>query len=119
MVSRGECFAITSVISLLEGLVLPICNQDTWLIRKFHKFFYQTRIKTIEITAQVAEGAAELRAVHKIQIADSIQLATALDTKSAYFLTNDKALTIVPGVKVLVLDEFKIKPNLDEPKTDS
>jgi predicted nucleic acid-binding protein len=120
MVSRGECLAITSAISVLEGLVLPIRNQDAWLIRKFRNFFYHTRVKTVDISSRVAEEAAELRALHnKIQLADAIQIATALDIKAACFLTNDKELTVVPGIKVLILDDCKIQPKSDISKTDS
>lgn len=120
MVSSGECFAITSVISVLEGLVLPIRNRDAWLVRKFHTFFYQTRVKTVEISSQVAAEAAKIRAAHnKIHTADAIQIAAALHTKAEYFLTNDKELAAVSGIKVLVLDDLKVQLKSDQPKTDS
>lgn len=120
MVSRGKCLAITSVISLLEELVLPVRNKDIWLVRKFQRFFYQTRVRTVEISSQIAEDAAELRALHtKLQIADAIQIATALSTNAAYFLTNDRELPVVSGTKVLITDNLKTKLESNKPETDS
>ena len=108
MVAEGECSAITSIMSLMEGLVLLIRNDDKFLIRRFRNFFYHTRIRMVEITSSVAEEAARLRATYKdLKGADAIQLATALYTKADFFLTNDKRLASISGINVLVLDDLK------------
>ena len=107
MVEKDECVAITSVVSITEGLVLPIRNKDDMLINKFRNFFYHTRIQTVEVTAQIAEEAVRLRAAHNIHTPDAIQVATAILAGASAFLTNDFKLASIPDIKVLVLDKLK------------
>ena len=107
VVAKGECLAVTSVMSLLEGLVAPTRNNDTELIRKFHNLFYYTRIQTIEFTSQIAEEAARLRAFNNIKTPDAIQVATAITAQASVFLTNDIKLSSISGIQVLVLDKLK------------
>jgi predicted nucleic acid-binding protein len=118
---NNECSMTTSVITLLEGLVMPVRVGDTKLIRKWYDFLYTTdNLETVEITPDVAEVAARLRAVHtKLKTPDAIQVATALYKKADFFLTNDKDLASISGVNVLVLDDLKVQLLADKPKTDS
>lgn len=109
MVGDGKCSVVTSIISVLEGLVLPVRNNDEELINKFREFFYLTRhIKTVDVTSEIAEKAARIRALHTtIKAPDAIQLATAISSGASVFLTNDVQLASIPDIKVLVLDRLK------------
>lgn len=48
--------------------------------------------------------AARLRAVHNLCTPDAIQVATVLQAGAIAFLTNDARLTVVPDIRVIVLD---------------
>lgn len=116
---NGECSIITSVITLLEGLVRPIRIGDTNLVRQWYDFLYTTGgLTTVGISPQIAEAASRLRAFHNIKTPDAIQLATALSMKADFFLTNDRKLASIPGINVLVLDDLKSQSRSTEQKTD-
>jgi predicted nucleic acid-binding protein len=66
------------------------------------------------LTSSVAEKAAQLRATYKLFTPDSIQMATAINQKASFFLTNDMHLPVIPGLKMLVLDVLKAQSQ-DQP----
>ncbi len=104
---HGE-FAVTSVMSLLEALVVPLRRGDTDLARKYRDILSKTRgLTTMSIFSSIAEEAAKLRASYNIRTPDAIQMATATSARAKFFLTNDKRLPSLPGLQVLVLDDLK------------
>ncbi len=113
MLDNGECSIVTSVITLLEGLVKPMRTNDGASISKWYGFLYTTgNLETVDITPQIAERAARLRAArlkvaHNIHTPDAIQVATAISSGAAIFLTNDAQLASIPDIKVLVLKNLK------------
>jgi predicted nucleic acid-binding protein len=107
-VHKGECSAVTSVLTLLEGLVVPIRKNDTELIRDYHDLLYELKvILTISVFPYIAEEASRLRASYNIRTPDAIQLATAITAGASFFLTNDLALPSLPNIKILTLDDLK------------
>ena len=107
-VQKGECSAVTSVWTFLEGLVVPIRKNDTDLIREYHDFLFELQnILTISVFPSIAQEASRLRASYNIRTPDAIQLATAITAKASFFLTNDLALPSLPNIKILMLDDLK------------
>ena len=107
-VDRGDFTVITSIITLLEVLVLPIRNGDTGLTQKCRTILFDpNNLQTVLFDKEVAEEAALLRAFHKIRTPDSIQMATAIHEGASYFLTNDLELPSLPNLKVLTLDALR------------
>lgn len=105
---RHELRVVTSIITLLEVLVNPIKQNDVRMTTKYRNILLKTRdLSMIALSPSIAEEAARLRAVYKLHTADAVEVATALNSKAAFFLTNDKRLAIVSDVKVLVLDDLK------------
>ena len=107
-VSRGECAVVTSVMTWLEGLVIPtrVGNRD--LIRQYYDLLFYTRgITTYSLFPNTAKEAARLRAFHNIRTPDSIQMATAIIGGASIFLTNDIRLPSLPGLKTLVLENLR------------
>ena len=106
-VDRGDCSVVSSIVTFLEGLVIPIRQGNTDLVRQYHNLLFKTKgLKTIFLDQQIAEEAARLRAFHKIRTPDSIQVATAITMEAAFFLTNDKRLPSLPNLKILMLDDL-------------
>jgi len=105
---HGEFAVVTSVMSLLEALVVPLRRGDTDLARKYRDILSKTRgLTTMSIFSSIAEEAAKLRASYNIRTPDAIQMATATFARAKFFLTNDKRLPSLPGLQVLVLDDLK------------
>lgn len=105
---HGEFAVVTSVMSLLEALVVPLRRGDTDLARKYRDILSETRgLTTMSIFSSIAEEAAKLRASYNIRTPDAIQMATATFARAKFFLTNDKRLPSLPGLQVLVLDDLK------------
>lgn len=63
---------------------------------------------TIEVFPDIAEIAAQLRAVHNLRSLDAIQMAAAIREGASFFLTNDVRLPSLPGLTVLVLEELRV-----------
>ncbi len=108
MVSKKECSVVTSVMTLVEGLILPLRAKDYEWERKYYTFLYSIDgVKTCDVSPNIAERAARLRATHNITAPDAIQVATAITARASVFLTNDAQLSSIPGIKVLVLKNLK------------
>ena len=106
-VDRGDCSVVSSIVTFLEGLVIPIRQGNTDLVRQYHNLLFKTKgLKTIFLDQQIAEEAARLRAFHKIRTPDSIQMVTVITMEAAFFLTNDKRLPSLPNLKILMLDDL-------------
>ena len=106
-VDRGDCSVVSSIVTFLEGLVIPIRQGNTDLVRQYHNLLFKTKgLKTIFLDQQIAEEAARLRAFHKIRTPHSIQMATVITMEAAFFLTNDKRLPSLPNLKILMLDDL-------------
>lgn len=108
VVDRGECKAVTSVISLLKVLVVPYRNSDMDLVRQYKDILFDTEsLSTVLLSPVIAEAAARLRASYTLRTPDSIQMATAIIEKASFFLTNDKQLPSLPNLKKLMVDDLK------------
>ena len=106
-IDAGNIDAITSTVTLLEVLVLPLRNNDKKLAQKYREvLLYSEGFTTYEMFHEVSELSAELRAKYNIKTPDAIQIATGILYGASAFLTNDPALEKVSEIKVVVLDDF-------------
>lgn len=107
-VQKNECAVVTSTITLLETLVVPLRHGDINLARQYRDILFKTKGHiTISLFPSIAEEAARLRASHNIGTPDSIQMATAIFGGASFFLTNDTRLPSLPNLKTLVLEDLK------------
>jgi predicted nucleic acid-binding protein len=107
---RGDFSVVTSIVTLLEVLVHPFRHGDAELAQQYRDILLNAEgLTTILLSRDIAEKAARLRAAHSIRTPDAIQLAAAIHQGASFFLTNDACLPSLPGLKVLVLDELKVR----------
>jgi predicted nucleic acid-binding protein len=107
-VQKNECAVVTSTITLLETLVVPLRHGNINLARQYRDILFKTKGHiTISLFPSIAEEAARLRASHNISTPDSIQMATAIFGGASFFLTNDTRLPSLPNLKTLVLEDLK------------
>jgi predicted nucleic acid-binding protein len=105
---RGEFSVVTSMVTLLETLVVPLRQRNVDLANQYRTVLLRNKsLKTIPLSLAIAEEAAELRAFHNIRTPDAIQMATAINEKASFFLTNDKKFPSTSKIKVLVLDDLR------------
>lgn len=106
--TRGELEIVTSVVTLLEVLIVPLRSGNAALAQKYREVLLNTPgLITVEASQEIAEAAANLRANYTIRTPDSLQMATAIVHNAECFLTNDIHLQAIPRLPVLVLDHIK------------
>lgn len=106
--TRGEFRVVTSIVTLLEALVYPLRQGDTLLAQQYRDILFNAEgLMTFQVTEDIAEVAAQLRAIYNLKTPDAIQLATAISEGASFFLTNDARLPSLPGLTVLVLDALR------------
>lgn len=82
---------VISGLTEMECLVMPLRQKNQLLINKFHDWFKQTEIVSIE--KEVFYQAAKLRAnFTSLKTPDALHLATALHHNCDEFWTNDNRL---------------------------
>ena len=105
-VEGGHITVATSTVTLLEVLVHPLRNNNNKLATEYRGILLKSKLVTYDISVQIAESAAQLRACHNIRTPDSIQIATAIQAGATHFLTNDIKLPSIPSLKILVLENL-------------
>lgn len=104
----GDIKVVTSVVTLVEALVLPLRNGDTKLAEQYREILFDTNnLFIIPLLREIAEEAAQLRTLYKFHTPDAIQIATAMNASASVFLTNDRQLQRASTIQVLVFDDLK------------
>ena len=100
--------AISSTLTLLEVLVVPYRVGDLPLAERYEDLLTRSRgLRLMEIDRAQLRAAAQLRGVHPgVKTSDAIQLCAALNGGCKSFVTNDRDLPPVPGLRVLQLKSY-------------
>jgi predicted nucleic acid-binding protein len=102
---RGALTLITSELSILEVLVMPLRLGDQNLLNDYNQFL-NSSIRLVPVTSDILRQAAELRADFKrLKTPDAIHLATAYAHKVGHFITNDQAFRSISNVPAIILDD--------------
>lgn len=106
-VAAGRVHAVTSALTMLEVLVLPLRNGDEATASSYRRILTgSANLTLVDIDHNVLTTAARLRATTKLRTPDAIQVATALEQRCRYFLTNDLRIPRVGDVEVIALSEL-------------
>ncbi|MBN2393035.1 MAG: PIN domain-containing protein [Anaerolineae bacterium] len=104
-IAEGQIEGITSTLTLTEVLALPMEKGQHDLCQTYRKLLTSAAHFTlVSIGSEIAERAAELRARYHLRTPDALQVAAALLNDCQAFLTNDKGLSRITEVEVLVLE---------------
>jgi predicted nucleic acid-binding protein len=103
----GSARAVTSVLTLMELTVQPLrlgrrsvaADYDASLARV-------SALSIIDIDREVALRAAQLRAAHRVDPADALQLAACLVAGATAFVTNDARLQRITELEIILLDAY-------------
>ena len=106
-VDQGRKELVTSALTLLEVLVVPFRSGDHLLAERYEALFTQSRgVRVADISRDHLRAAAQLRASTGIKTPDALQLVATLAAGCGTFLTNDRALPTVPGLRILQLSSY-------------
>lgn len=109
LLGEGQFEGIASPVTLAECLVKPKQLGLMELQQRFISFLTNTEeITFVTLGESVGVLAAEMRSRYHLKLPDALQMATALETGCAVFLTNDAQLKRVTELKVLVLSELEV-----------
>jgi predicted nucleic acid-binding protein len=100
---KGDFTFFTSTLTLCDVLTLPFKLGNTKLIKQYEYFITKSPfLKLINVNADIAKLAVSLRSDYNLKLPDAIHLATALEVKADFFLTNDLALKKVKGLTIII-----------------
>jgi predicted nucleic acid-binding protein len=104
---RSESKAITSTITMTELLVLPYREGYEQRADDFYGLLSTyPNLEWIAPNLEIAELAARIRALHRLQTPDALQAATAAHSQATGLITNDAVFERVEGFQTLVLDQL-------------
>ena len=100
----GERELVTSSLTLLELLVVPFRTGDRRLADRYEALLTRSRgVTMVDLTRAHLKAAAHLRATSTVRTPDAVQLAVALTSRCVAFVTNDRRLPTVPGLRIVDL----------------
>lgn len=102
----GEIEVVTSDLTLLEVLVLPIRDKDDELIETYEQILNNAQIVLLGISTPIIREAARLRALQNFKTPDAIHAATALLSNCDYLVSNDTGFRRLAGIDVTILSDL-------------
>ena len=111
-VAAGRREVVTSTLTLLEVLVVPYRAGNLELAARYEAHLSHSRgVRLVDIGRPQLRAAAQLRALFpSVRTPDALQLASALSAGCTAFVTNDRDLRAVPGLRVLKLSSYVQAP---------
>lgn len=104
---EGKWELVTSALTLLEVLVVPYRAGNHQLAECYERLLTRSRgIRMIDLTRDQLRAAAQLRAATGAKTPDALHLVSALGAGCKIFITNDRRLPTVPGLRVIQLSSF-------------
>jgi predicted nucleic acid-binding protein len=100
-----EVQIFSSEVLIMETLTGPLRDNNQQLLQDYERFLFQSGMVLVPISQNLLKEAAQLRATTNLRTPDAIHVATALDTESTLFLTNDRRIRQIPNLSVIVLQD--------------
>jgi predicted nucleic acid-binding protein len=103
----GKRELVTSALTLLEVLVVPYRARNLALAERYELLLTRSRgIRLVDVSRDQLRSAAEFRAATGVKTPDALQLVASLSAGCRTFLTNDRRLPQVPGLRILQLSSY-------------
>lgn len=105
--AAGERRLITSSVTLLEVLVVPYRSGDLAISERYEALLTRGRgLSLIEVDRPILRAAAQVRAIYRIRTPDALQIAAALASRCTAFVTNDRRLPQIKGLRIVQLNDL-------------
>ena len=104
---QGQRELVTSALTLLEVLVVPYRAGNRMLAERYEALLTRSRgVRLVDLSHDQLRAAAQLRAATGVKTPDALQLVAAIGGGCTAFLTNDRRLPSVPGLRVVELASY-------------
>lgn len=106
-IDQGALHGVTSALTLLEVLVAPYRSGNFPLAERYEALLTRgLGLRLVDLDRPLLKTAAQLRATVRLNPPDAMQVAAALVTRCPIFLTNDRRIPPVPGLRILQLRDY-------------
>jgi len=106
-VDNGKRDVVTSALTLLEVLVVPYRAGNRALAERYEALLTRGRgVRMLDLSHDHLRAAAQLRAATGVKVPDALQLVAAIGAGCSTFVTNDRRLPSIPGLRVLELASY-------------
>jgi predicted nucleic acid-binding protein len=106
-VAAGKREVVTSALTLLEVLVVPYRAGNADLAQRYEELLTNSRgIAVMDLSRDQLRTAAQLRAATGVKTPDALQLAAATSAGCTAFLTNDRRIPTIRGIRILQLRDY-------------
>lgn len=95
----GELHLAVTTISIAEVLTGPLSAGNEVLVKRYRAVMESWQV--VDLTADIAESAARLRASVKLKLPDAIQVASAISIGADALVTHDRDFSAVKALTVL------------------
>lgn len=107
LMAEADRTFVTSTLCLAEYLVKPHKQAHPAVTALRESIVRLPRLQVVELTADIAQEAARIRAATGWKLPDAVAVATAIIGGADAFLTNDRQLTRADsGLDILILDDL-------------
>ncbi|MGH7798257.1 MAG: type II toxin-antitoxin system VapC family toxin [Candidatus Binatia bacterium] len=106
-IDQNTLLGATSGLTLMEVLVVPYRTGNVSLADRYEALLTRSRgLRFIDVDRPILRSAAQLRAAFALKPPDAIQVASAMVANCSSFLTNDRRIPSMPGLKILQLKNY-------------
>ena len=108
LLEEDKIQAVTSMVTISEVFVRAEEKHDSHTIDSYEAFFRNApHLEILPIDWHIARLGSMLRASYKtLRLPDALQIAATLMHEFPLFITNDKSLSQVKEVEVVLLDQY-------------
>ena len=104
---EGRRDIVTSALTLLEVLVVPYRAGNRSLAERYEALLTRGRgVRLLDLSRDHLRAAAQLRAATGVKVPDALQLVAAIGAGCTTFVTNDRRLPAIPGIRVVELSSY-------------
>ena len=104
---QGKRELVTSALTLLEVLVVPYRAGNRHLAERYEALLTRSRgLRLVELSHDQLRAAAQLGAATNVNTPDALQVVAAISGGCTTFLTNDRRLPPLPGLRILELASY-------------
>ena len=92
----------------MEVLVVPYRAGNRSLAQRYEALLTRGRgIRLIDLSYDQLRAAAQLRGATGVKTPDALQLIAAISAGCSTFLTNDRRLPAIPGLRIVELNSYR------------